>query len=132
MLKDFKGYLQTDGWRAYDWADPNPNLIHCGCWDHSRRRFVAVAKAAGGQKRLKEGSYTLIALRDYIAKLYRFEREAAEQRMTLEQRHQMRQEKSRPLLEKFHAWLLETTGKVPPKSRLGDAINYINKTAEKA
>ena len=30
MLKDFKGYLQTDGYKGYDWVDDRPDIIHLG------------------------------------------------------------------------------------------------------
>ena len=31
---------------------------------------------------------------------------------------------SKPILDKFHEWLLETQNKVLPKSQLGGAVNY--------
>ena len=48
--------------------------------------------------------------------------------MSAVERQQLRQQKSKPILDKFHEWLLETQDKVLPKSQLGGAVNYtINK-----
>lgn len=40
------------------------------------------------------------------------------------ERQQLRQQKSKPILDKFHEWLLDTQDKVLPKSQLGGAVNY--------
>ncbi len=40
------------------------------------------------------------------------------------ERQQLRQQKSKPILDKFHEWLLETQDKILPKSQLGGAVNY--------
>ncbi|WP_115148769.1 IS66 family transposase [Legionella quateirensis] len=40
ILKDFKGYLQTDGYKGYDWVDDHPDIIHLGCFAHARRPFA--------------------------------------------------------------------------------------------
>lgn len=36
FLEGFSGYLQTDGYSGYNAV---PNVIHCGCWAHLRRKF---------------------------------------------------------------------------------------------
>ena len=36
-LKDFKGILQTDGYRGYDGLRLREDIINLGCWDHARR-----------------------------------------------------------------------------------------------
>ncbi|MEC6816692.1 transposase [Photobacterium toruni] len=44
--------------------------------------------------------------------------------MSAVKRQQLRQQKSKPILDKFHEWLLETQDKVLSKSQLGGVVNY--------
>ena len=46
FLGDFGGYLQTDGYAAYNKVK---DAVHCGCWAHLRRYFVEAiqVKSAG-------------------------------------------------------------------------------------
>ena len=57
-----------------------------------------------------------------IAQLYRVERQA--QPLTPEDRRQLRQERSRPILEKLHTYLSELQVEVLPKSPEGRAVRY--------
>jgi hypothetical protein len=49
FLKDYEGYVQTDGYAGYNFLDFKPGIIHSGCWAHVRRKFNDVVKAAGGK-----------------------------------------------------------------------------------
>ena len=43
FLKNFSGFLSTDGYVAYsifDDAEKHPEIVHIGCWTHVRRYFV--------------------------------------------------------------------------------------------
>ena len=43
----FEGrYFQSDGYAAYDAICEAEGIIHLGCWDHARRKFVEVVRAA--------------------------------------------------------------------------------------
>ena len=44
--------------------------------------------------------------------------------MNIEERHRIRQEESKPVLDLFRKWLDENLAKVPPKSQLGMALHY--------
>jgi hypothetical protein len=37
MLKDFRGYLQTDGYGVYDKYGKKEGVTHLACWAHARR-----------------------------------------------------------------------------------------------
>lgn len=37
MLKGFSGYLQTDGYSAYNAVE---SVTRVGCWAHARRKWV--------------------------------------------------------------------------------------------
>ena len=39
------GYLQSDGYRAYDQVAKQSGLVHCGCIAHARRSFFEAIKA---------------------------------------------------------------------------------------
>jgi transposase len=45
FIKDYKGYVQTDGYAGYDFLDKMEGITHCGCLTHVRRNFADVIKA---------------------------------------------------------------------------------------
>jgi transposase len=84
-----------------------------------RSKFVEVKKA---QPKGKTGrSDQALA---YIQKLYRVEKQA--NAATPEQRKQLRQEKAKPVIAQLKTWLDKTNPRVPPKSKLGLALYYLN------
>jgi transposase len=119
FLRDFKGYIQTDGYQGYDFLDELEGVIHLGCWAHARRKFMEVTKAAG---KGKTGSAD-VAL-TYIGKLYTLEKNVRLNKLSPKEIYRERQQKSKPILEEFRDWLFERTNKTPPKGLLGKAINY--------
>src|SRR6202522_148541 len=56
--------------------------------------------------------------------LFTIDREARDQRLTIEQRHALRQERAPKLIEELHAALLAMRSKVLPKSTAGEAVYY--------
>jgi hypothetical protein len=56
--------------------------------------------------------------------LFAVDREAAEAKMTLAERHELRREKSAPIVAAIHERLLAIRGTVLPKSKLGEAVGY--------
>lgn len=121
FLKDYKGIVQTDGYAGYNFLDSKKGIIHVGCWVHARRKFKEVTKATGNKKNLS--GYAGAAL-NYISKLYKIEKEARQNKLSVVERYEKRQIESVPILEEFKKWLDAKVGKVPPKSLLGKAINY--------
>ena len=115
FLKGYRGYLQADAYGGYDafFKDPGRGLIEVGCWAHARRYFHKALES--DQPRM--GPALLL-----IAQLYRVERQA--QPLTPEDRRQLRQERSRPILEKLHTYLSEIQVEVLPKSPEGRAVRY--------
>ena len=112
-LQDFKGYLQVDGYVGYEKLEAT--LV--GCMAHARRKFMDAKKA---QPKGKTGKADK-AVAD-IQKLYRIETEI--KRKTATEKHRIRQEKSRPLLDKLKIWLEKSVLQIPPKTVLGKAIGY--------
>lgn len=117
FLKEFKGYLHTDGYGGYN---DLPNIIQVGCWAHVRRKFDEALKALPASQRntptaAQEGL-------DFCNKLFLIERKLHD--VTPYERYQKRIEQSRPVLDAFKDWLKYQTPRVLPKSALGKAIRY--------
>jgi len=122
-LQDYQGYIQTDGYSGYDEFGRQVGIIHVGCWSHARRLFVDVIDAMPGSDKKKKGGNANTAL-SYIGRLYAIEAKAREEKLTPEQIYQLRQEKSKRILEEFKIWLRDLYPKTPPKGLLGKAIGY--------
>ena len=115
FLKDFKGYLHTDGYEAYHSLGSEITIV--GCWAHVRRKFDEALKALAESDR--EGSSALRGKR-YCDRLFLLEREFAE--FTPQERYEKRLELSKPVLDEFFAWAASL--KVVPKSGIGIAVHY--------
>jgi transposase len=120
-LNGYKGIVQTDGYKGYDFLDKITDIIHVACWIHARRGFKNVTKAAGNKKSSSGNAGTALK---YISLLYKIEKEARVQELTPEQLYARRQKEAVPILEEFKKWLDARVEKVPPKSLLGKAIHY--------
>lgn len=111
----FSGYLHVDGDNFFELVGEFAHLVNCNA--HARRKFEPIASSAKGKGLAKE------ALR-FFKELYKVEREAKLNKLTPEQRRSLRQEKSKPLMDKFKLWLDEMYPTVLPKSPLGNAMHY--------
>jgi transposase len=125
FLQDYHGYIQSDDFSGYDHLDQNSQIVHLGCWAHSRRKFMNVIKVRKKHrsKRANPKSLADEAL-DYIGDLYQIEKEAKRRELDAVGIYQLRQEKAKPLLEKFKQWLDAKQPLTPPKGLLGQAISY--------
>ena len=114
ILKNFEGYLQSDGYRVYESFDKNKiTLIHC--MTHARRYFD------WSRKDYRDPSEHVLS---EMQKLYAVERQARENKLTHLQRYELRQKESLPVLENLHQWLKENIIQYPPKTLIGEAIAY--------
>jgi transposase len=120
LLANYQGYLQSDGYAGYDAVCINSKLMHVGCFAHARRKFDEALKAQGHSAKAGKASKGLI----YIQKLYRIERQIKEQ--SAEQRYQVRQKLSVPILAEIKTWLNKSLLQVPPTSKTGQALTYLN------
>lgn len=116
FLKNFKGYVQTDGYSAYDWIDAHSDMVHLACMAHARRPFAELAKLAKKAGKAHEA----IKL---IGELYHIEKEIRLKSVT--ERYAIRQERSKPILDKIKLWLDKSIRGSPPKGKLGKAIQYM-------
>jgi transposase len=119
-LKDYKGRIQTAGYKGYNLIGSNKDIIHIGCWAHARRKFVEVIETGGYED--KSGlAHEFIEL---IKNLYKNEKFVNESKYSREEIKKYRENESKPIIEEIYKKLLENVNKVPPKMKLGIAINY--------
>jgi transposase len=124
LLGGYKGVVVVDGYQAYNKLarDGPGEFVLSYCWAHVRRKFVEAEKfypRAGAE------------ILDLIGQLFAVERQApdhvcveGEQRQkALAQRHRLRQEISRPLLDQILHWSGQQ--EALPQSTLRRAIKYM-------
>lgn len=116
FLEGFRGYLQVDGYQAYDTLE---GVTLAGCWAHARRHFDEAQK---GLPKAKQRSGKAMYALNMIQKLYRIETLARDQ--SPDERYQLRQKEAIPILTAFKAWLDKHQAQALPKSKMGQAINY--------
>ncbi len=115
VLKDFKGYLQTDGYAVYDYFKQEPGIAVMHCMAHARRMFY---EACDNDKAAAEYALQQIGL------LYDIERKARKQQLEPEQILQLRRQEAVPVLESLGTWMKEAYLKALPKSTIGKALGY--------
>ena len=118
FLQGFMGYLQTDGYKGYDWADDIETIVHLGCMAHARRPFAELVKM------LKKPGKAHQAFA-FIQKLYLIEKKARDNGLSPKNRKQLRLKESVPILNKLKAWLEKTVRGSPPQGKLGKGIQYM-------
>ena len=115
FLEGFRGALQTDGYAAYNEFEKREGITLLACMAHSRRKWD---KAKDNDPKRAEH-----ALKK-IQELYEVERNAREQALTFEERKELRQKESIPVLAELEAWMRDQLTQVLPKSAIGEAITY--------
>jgi transposase len=117
FLAGFKGYLQTDAYSGYYWANDLDEIVSVGCHAHARRPFAELAKMS------KSPGLAAEALKFY-RKLYDIEKSARENNLDSKAREQLRNEKAIPILASFKQWLDHYLTKTPEQGKIGQAIRY--------
>jgi transposase len=113
-LKEFTGTLQADAYAGYGGVYQDGRVKESACMAHVRRPFYdlyAAHKSAVAKEALER-----------IAALYAIEDEIRGR--SAEERREVRNERSRPLLESLKRWFEETLGKLSKKSDTTRAIRY--------
>jgi transposase len=115
VLENFQGYLQTDGYNAYEIFDKRSGITLIHCMAHARRMFHEALD--NDQAR---ASYAL----EQIGHLYTIERICKEQQLNDAETGEVRRQKSVPILESLGKWMKEQYMQVTPKSSIGKALAY--------
>lgn len=123
FLKDFSGYLQTDGYAAYREIADEPDrkagkIVPVGCWAHLQRKFCDAKKAAA------KGSKTphIDTGIEFCRKIFQVEKKCED--MNFEGRKVWRAEHAAPILDEFFDWIHHMEELSLPKSLLGTAVTY--------
>ena len=118
-FKNFRGYLQTDGYEGYaKAAKKNSGIVHIGCWAHVRRKFLDANVTPN-----PTASKFLV----WINLLYRIEHRIAAfreaDRWSGEELLELRKKRAGRVLKKLFAEAKQTFAL--PKSLLGSALRYL-------
>jgi transposase len=130
VFKNFSGILHTDGYVGYEKDVGAEGMKHACCIAHSRRKFIEAIKVQTKAHAADAKLERVVALMD---ELFAIDREAREQKLSLENRHALRQERAPAILTELQALLLamQASGAILPKSIAGNAISYTLKRWEK-
>ena len=111
---NYTGILQADGYAGFNKLYEKGRILEAACWAHVRRKFHDLYQA-------HRSPIAKEAL-ERIGQLYAIEREIRGQ--SLAERKEVRQARSRPLLESMHIWWKATLAKLSQKSDVAMAIRY--------
>ena len=115
FLKNFTGYLHTDGYDGYH--NLPENIIVVGCMAHLRRKFVDAQKVLPKDK--QQGSLAAKGV-GYCDKLFHLEKLFP--LLSPEKRYEGRSRLSKPILEELYNWIQSVTAL--PNTHLGKAVHY--------
>ncbi|CAN5801778.1 IS66-like element ISBf10 family transposase [soil metagenome] len=114
-LKNYQGYLQTDGYAAYNQFDDVEGITTLNCWAHARRKFID-AQSFDNAK----ASEVLVQ----IQLLYAVEKHCVENKYAAAEIKNYRQQNAVPVLKTLHDILQTQLTNSLPKSPLGIALQY--------
>lgn len=121
LLESFEGrYFQSDGYAGYDGVCRRKGIVHLGCWDHARRKFIEAQKAQPAIQ--NNGPSKADQALSMINELYRIERDIDE--LDVEEKRHQRQLRSVPLLNQLNDWLTCNGPKLVKGGLTRNAIDY--------
>jgi transposase len=112
-LEGWKGHLMVDDYVGYK-ESFRDGVTELGCMTHARRKLYdlhVATRSPIAEQALK-----------WFAALYAVEK--AGKYLDINARQQLRQAESKPLLESFHSWLIQTRKTVAPGSGTAKALDY--------
>ena len=113
-LSTFQGTLQADGYAGFEQIYAGGKIQEAACWAHVRRKFYDLQAA-------RKSPVATEAL-ERIGELYAVESEIRGR--SSEERREIRNARSRPLLESLKQWLEEILSKLSRKSDTAMAVRY--------
>lgn len=116
VLAETMGKLLVDGYSGYNKVTLPGGRERAGCLAHLRRKFFDAQSAApDAAKRAM----------DFILEVYKVERAALDNDLLGTPEHlDMRQGRSREVMDEFKAWLDVEQPRHPPRGPMGEAIGY--------
>ena len=113
LLPGYTGYVVADAHNVYDHIYGADKATEAGCWSHMRKYVLEALLLE--PERVREAMACIQAL---------FQIERSIDRAPPEERRRMRNEKSKPIIEKYFAWCEQERDKALEGSPLHAAIRY--------
>jgi len=118
LLQTCRGYLQADGYGAYNWAEKAEGIVRIGCNMHGRRGFSDANKGAQAGRGLAAQGLK------YYKLLYDIEEKAKKKGLSPPERKALRDAEAVPIWDEMKSWADGQICKVPKKSYIGKGLNY--------
>ena len=118
QLLGFKGAIQTDGYKVYDYFEHQEVVTLLACMAHIRRKFVEAEKSCPSLAR--KGL-------EYIESLYTLEGNLRGRNATVEETARERKAYAIPIMDAMEKWMEAASLKTTPSDLLGKAIDYAYK-----
>ena len=120
FLSEFAGILNADGYSGY-YAFETNGVTLCGCWTHTRRKFVDVLKTLPKHIHIESAASIGVG---YCDQLFDLERKYDGQGLAPEERHEQRQKESKPIALSFFAWANDLLPSLTDKGKMKEAVFY--------
>jgi transposase len=114
FLKHYKGVLQVDAYPGYNAILDLEEVVAAYCWAHCRRKLLEAGDTDPARSKVA------VAL---IGQLYGIERQIAGQ--SPKRKKRVRRSRATKILRRLKEWLDLEIQNVPPKSPMGQAIQYV-------
>ena len=116
FLADWNGtYLHCDGYVGYKKL---VGKMLCGYLVRAKRKFHEAYEINKSNEYAKQGE-------TYLRKLFQLETKADEVELSLRERLEMRQTKSKQVLDELYSWISQIESKILSKSLIGKVITYV-------
>lgn len=115
FLADYRGHIVADGYAGHERLYGLDKAIHVACWAHARRKFSEI----------KHRYPLALTLVEDIQRLYAVE--DATRLVSDTDRHRLRQEQSRAIIDRIGERLDAAVAGRLPEADLGQAIDYTRK-----
>lgn len=118
QLRGYRGAIQTDGYRVYDYFEQQENVILLACMAHMRRKFIEA-----------QNSHPVEAGKglEYISLFYELEANLKDSNASFEQIAYERQTKALPIMDAMEQWMLVASNTCTPSDLMGKALDYAYK-----
>ena len=114
----FRGAIQTDGYKVYDYFESVTGIVLLTCMAHIRRKFIEAQKSHPVQA---------VNALEYIATLYMLEENLRSRGASEEEIRVQRIEKALPVIDAMEAWMESVQYQCTPDDALGKALEYAYK-----
>ena len=123
FLKGFSGVLESDAFSGYKALDKEkPEIQAAFCWAHARRDYADALKALKDED--KQYAAETVAHRALVQIAAIYKADEAYKDKTTQERYNGRQEKVKPLVEAYFAWVREQEPATILSEKTRDGLKY--------